>query len=308
MRAFVLALAIGIIVSTASSAQDSHADHPLIDTGSGSFHVAGGENREDKTIGVYYHKPATFTAKSRVLLVLPGAGRNGGTYRDDWIEASEEHGVLILALEYPEDSYPNFWSYNLAGMISEVEINEARTAMVGYTVNRNPTTWIFADFDRIFAEVKDELGLEADTYDMFGHSAGGQILHRMVLFHPENNANRILASNSGWYTVPTFDGEFPFGLDNLMTTGEGLGRPFMADLVVFLGELDDENETRGHLVRSPEVDVQGISRIERGKHFYTTAKQAAEMLDSEFNWKIKVIPNVGHDHKRMSDAAADYLY
>ena len=83
---------------------------------------------------------------------------------------------------------------------------------------------------------------------------------------------------------------------------------FASNLVVFLGELDDENETRGDLVRTPEVDVQGISRIARGRHFYAMAEKTAQALGIELNWKLEVVPGVGHDLQQMSDAAAEYLY
>ncbi len=83
---------------------------------------------------------------------------------------------------------------------------------------------------------------------------------------------------------------------------------FGSNLVVFLGELDDENEVRGDLVRTPEVDVQGISRIARGKHFYGMAVKTATTLGIELKWKLEVVPGVGHDLQRMSDAAAEYLY
>ena len=145
-------------------------------------------------------------------------------------------------------------------------------------------------------------------YDMFGHSAGGQVLHRLTLFHPQSKADRLLAGNSGWYTVPTFSDTFPYGLENSTATAEQTVKALQANLVVFLGELDDETETRGDLVRTPEVDVQGISRFQRGQYFFRKAMETAQQLNAKFNWQLKVVPNVGHDVQRMSEAAAEYLY
>jgi pimeloyl-ACP methyl ester carboxylesterase len=193
-------------------------------------------------------------------------------------------------------------------MIADVEVNQGATPVVTFRIVSEPRAWIFSDFDRLFREAKEHLRLETNTYDMFGHSAGGQLLHRLVLFHPESMANRVLAANSGWYTVPTFDDEFPYGLTNSTLTPAKVEAAFGADLVVFLGELDDENEVRGDLVRTPEVDVQGVSRIERGKYFYNVALQTAAELGVELEWKLEVVPGVGHDLQRMSTAAADFLY
>ena len=307
LRALVLVLAVAAI-STAATAQISPIDQIQMELGSGDFLTEGGPGRREKTITVFYHQPASFTAQSRVLMVVPGAGRNGWSYRDAWVETSEEYGVLILSPHYSEQSYPEFWSYNLAGMITDVDIDRRSTPEVTFTVNRDPNEWIFGDFDRIFREVKEDLELETATYDMFGHSAGGQIVHRLALFHPSNMADRMLAANSGWYTVPIFRDEFPYGLANSTATKEQIEKAFRRDLVILLGNRDDKNETRGDLRRTPEVDVQGISRIERGKYFYKVALETAESLNTELNWKLEVVPGVGHDFRRMSEAAAAYLY
>jgi hypothetical protein len=79
-------------------------------------------------------------------------------------------------------------------------------------------------------------------------------------------------------------------------------------LVVFLGEHDDRNETRGDLASSPEIDIQGGGRIERGQYFYGSAAKTAAEIGVEFSWEEVVVPNVGHDYRRMSQAAAEHLY
>lgn len=280
------------------------ANELTIQNGTGNFIIEGGFQKE-KTILVHYYKSTNFTTKSPVIMVLPGAGRNGDDYRDSWIEKAEQYKLLVLSPEYSEIHYPGFWSYNMAGMITDVEINEERTAMIGFRANEDNEQWIYNDFDRIFDLVKEKLKLDTDSYDMFGHSAGGQILHRFAIFNPESKANRILASNSGWYTVPSAIENFPYGLKNGVTTTE---LDFSKNLILFLGEKDDANETRGDLRHVPEMDKQGLFRFERGKYFYTTSKGIAAKLGKEFNWSIEVVPNVGHDYKNMGIAAAEFLY
>lgn len=228
--------------------------------GSGKFLVEGGY-KKDRTILVHYHLPNNFTSDSKVIMVLPGAGRNGGDYRDAWKDASEKYALLVLSLEYPEKYYPEFWSYNLAGMIYDVDINTK-----DFKINHNPEQWIFGDFDRIFEAVRKELDLSSERYDMFGHSAGGQLLHRFVVFRPENKADRIIASNSGWYTVPTKTDDFPTGLKNMAEFAERVD--FRKKLVLLLGQKDDASETRGHLNRSAELDKQGSNRLARGTYFF----------------------------------------
>ena len=283
-----------------------NADESLI--GSSNFILSGGEDRVEKEISVYVHIPKNWKKDSPVVLVIPGAGRNAWSYRDAWVEQSEKKGVIVISPSYSEDFYPRFWNYNIARMISNVTINESKTDFESYSISENPSEWIFNDFDRIFEDVKSKFGLTTEQYDMFGHSAGGQILHRFALFYDSKSVNRILASNSGWYTVPNFDAEFPIGLINAPLTQEALKVAFSKRLVVFLGELDNENETRGHLVKNQRMNVQGLHRLERGVFFYSSAMREAKSQGVRFNWEKVIIPNVGHDYKKMSAAAAEYLY
>ncbi len=271
-----------------------------LEQGSGKFLVEGGVDKT-KTVVVHYYRPANFDRSSEVIIVLPGAGRNGNDYRDAWIEASKKYGVLVLSLEYSEEHYPGFWSYNLGGMITNVNIDTR-----SFDINPNATTWIFNDFDRIFNLVKEEFNLKITSYDLFGHSAGGQILHRMAIFKPKSQANRILAANSGWYTLPTKGEPFPYGLGDSSFTE--LEPDFDTHLILFLGEKDDANETRGHLRHGPVVDKQGLHRLARGKYFYDLSKNLAKSKGNSFKWKLEVIDDVGHDYKLMSVKAADYLF
>jgi pimeloyl-ACP methyl ester carboxylesterase len=297
-----------VFLYVALAASPALAQPPInIEEGSGSFEIAGSAGRESKTLTIYYHRPANFTADSSVLIVVPGAGRNAWSYRDAWVEASEEHAVLVLSPHYSEQHYPEFWSYNLAGMLTNVELNSDGSDIQSFDIDRDPRDWIFLDFDRLFEIAKASLPLSSNTYDIFGHSAGGQIIHRLALFRPNSKARRLVAANSGWYTVPTLNDEFPYGVAGILSRSE-LVDAFKADLVVFLGELDNRNETRGDLARTPTIDIQGLSRIERGRYFHAKASDAAAELDAKLNWKLEVVPGIGHDYRRMSEAAAKYLY
>ena len=245
---------------------------------------------------------------SPVLLVMPGAGRNAWDYRDAWKAASEEYGVLIISSHYAEKQYPEFWNYNIAGMLTDVTINEARTGFAAYEISHNPQQWIFKDFDGIFLDARKRFGFGTDAYDMFGHSAGGQIVHRFALFGTSDYANRLVAANSGWYTLPDFSVEFPFGLKESPLSEKALHQAFKRNLVIFLGELDNADETRGHLARNDKLDVQGLHRFSRGKYFYQRSKAIAESMSADFTWQKVHIPDVGHDYRQMSKQAARYLY
>ncbi|WP_347923952.1 hypothetical protein [Pontimicrobium sp. SW4] len=290
-----------------------------IQTGSGSFFIEGGVGNEEKPIEVHYHRPDSFTQDSEILLLIPGAGRNGNTYRDSWIEESEKKSILILSPMYSEKHY-SFDAYHLGGLIknsnlydciervegtNKIKLNEEK---LKFDSNSNTSEWLFNDFDRIFDIAVETLNSNQTTYNLFGHSAGGHILHRFALFQEYTKANNILASNASFYTLPNFDNPYPFGLKNTPIDEVSLKNAFKKRLVVFLGEEDNENETGGSFLQSKSADEQGHHRLERGKFFFKQAKEMAKRLNTEFNWELKTVPGVGHDYKNMGLAASNYLY
>lgn len=341
-------------VIAGEAAMDEHTIE--INPGSGSFVVRGGAGRENRPIEVHYQRPKNLTRESPVVIVIPGAGRNGDDYRDAWKEVSDRYGVLVLSPSYSQTHYPEYWSYNLGNMPASItlaielqldtnpeqwqfsEVVEEHSAGLeplaqrsrmmqrfalfaladmiagmeieagGLTVNQDRNAWIYSDFDRIFETARRTLDLETDNYDLFGHSAGGQILHRFALFHPGNRANRIVAANSGWYTLPDFETAFPYGIKNTGMSDDEIRHALQSRLIVLLGEKDDEHETRGSLRRTPEADRQGPGRLQRGQYFFSKAKSLAKELDTGLKWKLEIVPGVGHEYRRMAEAAGEYLY
>lgn len=289
--------------------------------GSGNYFIAGGTGNENKLINVFYHMPRNFDDNSKVLIVLPGAGRNAWSYRDTWVDASEEFNVLILSPSYASKEY-DFAGYNLAGLVSNFAFNNEEAMKQGeksgkyhfkddelvFNVNMDSETWIFHDFDRIFDSAIGFLKTKHSHYDIFGHSAGGQILHRLPIFHPESKANRIISSNSGSYTVIDENDGLPFGLKGSQITNKSLRKSFKAKLTLLIGEKDNKDEKRGSLLHTPTVDKQGLGRLSRSIYFFDTSRSKAQQLNAEFNWEHKVVKGVGHDYQNMSQAAAKLLY
>lgn len=290
-----------------------------IKTGSGVFLMEGGQGNKEQPIKVYYHQPRNYSKHSTILIVLPGAGRNGDSYRDAWIEASEQYSVLILSPRYSETAYP-FEGYHLGGLIKDSNIRESVEFLEGTNIakldeqafrfkgNPNKANWIFNDFDRLFNLVSDHIETTQTQYDIFGHSAGGQILHRFAIFHPTTKANRIIAANAGFYTLPDIATALPFGIKNSSITTADLQLSFTKHLTLLLGELDNEAEQGGTLLRSVSADKQGTHRLARGQFFHNFSKNVAAEIDANYNWKIKIVPNVGHEHENMGKVAAKLLY
>lgn len=294
-------------------------DEVQLSTGSGVFLINGANGNADKSIKVYYHQPENFSVDSKILMVIPGAGRHGDRYRNAWIEESERYGLLLLSPMFEEEKYP-FENYHLCGLIEEpnlaasLEFSDSSNMAIldedlfTFRINSNQAEWLFHDFDRIFDLVVEAVGSSQTQYDLFGHSAGGQILHRLALFSNTTKANRIVAANSGFYTLPNFETKLPFGLKNTTMSREGLVQSFSKTLILLAGELDNEKENGGTLLRSNTVDKQGTNRLARAKHFFEFSQKKANELKAPFNWTIQIVPNVGHNHELMGNFAATILY
>lgn len=289
--------------------------------GAGVFLAAGGSGREDKRIGVHYYKPERFTRESPILLVLPGTGRNANTYRNFWMDAAEAYNVLIATLEYPEVDY-DFGAYHMGGVIKNFRLRNVtrrpdgalptslyiRDEDIEFEFNERRETWLFHDFDRIFGILATATDSARRKYDLFGHSAGGQILHRLALFQPNTRADRIIAANSGFYTLPRLDVPLPFGLKDTGITKASLAASLALNLTLLLGGEDDDPDKGGRHLHTPLADQQGLGRLSRGRYFFEAGMRQARELAISCNWKLEVVPGVGHDGEAMGRAAARYLY
>jgi pimeloyl-ACP methyl ester carboxylesterase len=227
---------------------------------------------------------------------MHGGGRNSDDYRDAWIELADQYHVLILAPEFSDKAFPNARGYNLGGMES----------FLGF--DRAPEHWAFSVIDPMVQAVMDGIGSTRDVYDLFGHSAGGQFVHRLVLFCPDAAIDRAVAANSGWYTLPTRNERFPYGLRSAPGPEVRLELSMGKELIVMLGELDNSASAGGHLRTTPEAMRQGSGRRQRGEYFLETAKQEASERGHDLSWRMTVVPDVGHNYRRMAIAAATILY
>jgi hypothetical protein len=85
----------------------------------------------------------------------------------------------------------------------------------------------------------------------------------------------VVPANAGWYTLPVFDVDFPYGLRGTPATEESLRSALGRQVVLQLGEADTDPRHRS-LCRNPEADRQGTHRFVRGWHFFDLARREAE--------------------------------
>lgn len=292
-----------------------------LETGAGNFELSGATGHEEKRLTVHYYMPVSATPRSDILIVIPGAGRNSDDYRNAWLSMAQAKNIIVAAIGYPEEDY-DFAAYQLGGIAKDLQLIEpnferpspnARVLRISdenIKMNPNPNRddWIFSDFDRVFDFLVERTGSSRTGYDIFGHSAGGQILHRLAVFHPSSKAKRIIAGNAGFYTLPDQSFSPPSGVSGTGLNETDLAAALGAPLTLLLGENDNSDRAGGTLLRTPLIDTQGTNRFDRGHHFFEYGKTTADRRGLDFNWHLETVPGVGHDYRAMSRAAGKLLY
>jgi dienelactone hydrolase len=244
-----------------------------------------------RALVVHTYRPAKHAPDDPVVLVQHGIRRNGDEYRDFWIEAAEAHRALIVATTFPAQRYPGPENYNNGGVIGADGKLRPRPE------------WLYAIPARVLRALRASGVTRRRRVRLFGHSAGGQFVHRLMAIEPHRLFEGVIAANSGWYTLPTLDRPFPEGLGGLRLDAEALARWFAYPMVILAGEADID-EADEHLPRNPEALAQGPHRFARAGHFLEFARAAAAGLGHPFRWQLVPVPGVAHDGAAMSRAAA----
>ena len=262
--------------------------------GEGAIEFTPDARRPQHKLKVWTHRPDGFGPDSPIVFVMHGTKRDGKSYRNAWAPHSRAGGFLLLVPEFPEDEYPGE-AYQL-GNIRDRAGNPVP-----------PERWTFSAVEKLFDHVKTLTGSRAEKYYLYGHSAGGQFVHRFVLFMPEARYARAIAANPGYYTFPTQDAEYPYGLKGTPITGRIKPALFRRDFVLLLGA-EDTNRNDPDLRKTPQADAQGLTRFERGKNYFRSATQVAETARAKFNWRLVTVPGVGHSNAKMAPSAARELF
>ena len=153
--------------------------------------------------------------------------------------------------------------------------------------------------ERIFDLVCDSTNNTQEGYYIFGHSAGSQFVHRMLLFSSEMHAALAIAANAGSYTMPTVAIDYPDALQGSPIDDQKLVERLNRPLVVLLGS-EDTDPDDSSLPRRTGAMAQGPHRVARGELFFRTAQQQTERLQQRFRWTLQPVPRVGHHNSRMA--------
>jgi poly(3-hydroxybutyrate) depolymerase len=257
----------------------------------GNFPFSSGGHR----LTVWYYRPATAAADAPVLFVIHGVGRNAEEYLDDWIEFAARKNFLLVVPEFSKMEFPGEEAFNSGNLFDDAGRPRPREQ------------WSFSMIEPLFDALAGQLGVNRRDYMIYGHSAGAQFVQRFLYFVPAARVARAVAANAGWYMLPEFTTDFPYGLRGTTADEAALRGALARRLVVMLGE-SDTDPAHPSLRHTPGADAQGLYRFARGQYFFARAQAAAAALRAPFHWTLATVPGIEHSNKGMAPLAARQLF
>ncbi|MEM8945367.1 MAG: alpha/beta hydrolase [Planctomycetota bacterium] len=229
-----------------------------------------------------------------ILMVIPGAKRNAADYRDQWHDLAVANNFITLVIGAPIASFPTEYDYNLGGVVDAEGIEQPIAKR------------LFASIERVFDDFVKRYGSNRETYDLYGHSAGGGFVHRYLLFNPRARVGRAVAANPAFVTLPDIDAAYPFGIAGVTIDRTSLAKWYDKRLVILLGDRDLDPRTKP-LSNSEEARLQGPHVFARGLKLFREALASAREQNLSFRWQLEVVPNVGHSNTHMASHAVKHL-
>ena len=244
----------------------------------------------DRPLVLHAARPRQYDAATPVLFAHHGVRRNGRDYRDYWLDLVDEARVLAIAIEFPEASFPEYLWYHFANLHTKDGTPNPREA------------WTFGIDVRLFEQLHAQGVTSRQSYGLFGHSAGGQYVHRMLSFGFRDEVAVAVSANAGTYAMPDLATPWPFGLGETDVDTEGL-RALLAFPITVMAGTEDVLTTGRFFPKGPRSMRQGATRYERAQNYVQSGHAAAAALQTSCAWKVIDVPGVGHDGKGMSAAA-----
>lgn len=242
----------------------------------GSFVFDASLGNPAPPITVWYYRPDPVDPDTRIVFLMHGSSRTAQEARDLGSKYARKHNFILLAPEFSEKNYPGD-EYAFGNML-------------GQDGKLLPESmWAFTTIERAFDKVREQLRLRTATYDILGHSAGGQLVHRLVLFAPHLRFRRAVASSPGRFALPTMSARFPYGFKGTLLDSSILAHAFSRDFVLVLGERDTDDR-----IRETEAMAQGGNRFARGLRFFAIATEEAKALKVSLAWRLRIAYGVDH--------------
>lgn len=266
-----------------------------IHRGAGTFTFIDQRGNPNKPISVWYYQPSGFKPDTQVLFVMHGAKRDAQRCCDEWIQYADHYGFLLVVPEFSHKYYPGNREYSEGNMFDK-KGNPIPESDRAFTV-----------IEHLFDFVKETTQNRSSSYVIYGHSAGGRFVQRMILFKPDARIRMAVAANPGVFVFPVYSEKYPYGIRNSGMVPEYLRSAFKRNFMLIVGDKDVSDDDM-ILSISSEALEQGDNAFERGINFYDSAKNEASRLGMTFNWKLTTVAGAAHEDAELAETAARVLF
>jgi len=147
--------------------------------------------------------PPELNTQTRIVMVMHGRSRNADGYIETWREWASRHNYIALAPEFDDVNWKGAAKYNFGNIFKNEE---------GAGVKNPEANWSFTIVENIHQMMREGFGIKDERFDIWGHSAGGQFVHRFMLFKPNARVRYAMPANSGWFTAPDLNVAYPHGV------------------------------------------------------------------------------------------------
>lgn len=292
----VSALAFLVLTVTAATATETRFDPATqrMPVGDGAFYV---DNVSRGPVTIYTYRPAGVSSDSPIWVIMPGTRRDAARhlafdYYDTWRPLADRYGAILLVPEFTAEKWPGAAAYNLGNVRSRRLEAKPWQQTSFYVV------------EEAFRMAAHSLGTHRRKFSMFGHGAGAQFIQRYVLHSGCRMIDRAAAANPGWYLVPDYEFQFPYGLRGSPIPEARLRSAFGCNFTLLLGTAD---VNYAGMRNDTGAVAQGRTRYERGLFYFPRARAIAARMGAPFAWRMRKVEGVGHEASRMAPAGAAVL-
>lgn len=243
-------------------------------------------------IKLFMYLPKNIAKCERIVFSIHGRERNARKYRNIFVNSFQDKNILLVAPRFKGGLFNRATALTLGNMYTGTGAREQLPKDL----------WTFTMLEEIFELLQDKF-TALHSYDVFGHSAGGQFAYRLALFADSAFRRKVVAANPGWLTAIDSHIDYPYGIKNVFS--ESQIRNVLAEpLVIIAGESDIDSKA---LRMSKKAREQGSTRFERAMFVFNGARSVAQKNKIPFHWQLKTVPKMEHSAKSAALAALPFL-
>ncbi len=213
--------------------------------------------------------PSIVQPKTPILVAVHGTSQTAEDQVRCLAPLAEAAGILLVAPVFARERFPHYEWLGRAGngLRADLALNE----ILRDVGNLNPAC--------------------AERVHLFGHSSGGQFVHRYVMAHPDR-IERYAVSAVAAYTLPDPHLSFPFGIrvsPDLPDLAPDL-RAFLSVPGCVLGS--GPHRGRGLSPMEPPAARPGGAQIDRGRRWAAVMNRAAGSLGLPSPIRFTTLPSL----------------